>query len=122
LAMGGIDRHQHKLEDALAEYQAASKLDPDLVDARVGAAQVLLEKHQVQASIDQLQSIIHGFPDNASAHYALMLAYRAQGKMTEAASEMVIFKQLQHANDEQFQNKLDALLNRKGQSDATPKP
>jgi len=122
LAMGGIDRHQHKLEDALAEYQAASKLDPDLVDARVGTAQVLLEKHQVQASIDQLQSIIHGFPDNASAHYALMLAYRAQGKMTEAGSEMVIFKQLQHANDEQFQNKLDALLNRKGQSDETPKP
>jgi predicted Zn-dependent protease len=123
LAMAGIDHHQHKLDDALAEYQVASRLDPGLVEARVGMAQVLLEKHQVQDSVDQLHSVISAYPDNASAHYALMLAYRAQGRMTEAGQEMAIFKKLQQGNDEQFQNKLNALLNDKKRSnDTLPKP
>ncbi len=119
LAMGEIDRHQHKLDDALAEYQMASRLDPGLVEARVGAAQVLLEKHQVDASIDQLQAVIGEHPDSASAHYALMLAYREQGKMTEASQEMAAFEKIQQANEEQFQNKLNALLNNKTQTDTT---
>ena len=118
-AMGEIDHHQHKLEDALAEYELASRLDPGLVEARVGLAQVLLEKHQVDASVDQLHAVISEHPDNASAHYALMLAYREQGKMTEAGEEMVTFKKIQQANSEQFQNKLNALLNHKTQSDTT---
>ena len=121
-AMGEIDHHQHKLENALAEYQLALRLDPELVEARVGLAQVLLEKHQVDASVDQLHAVISEHPENASAHYALMLAYREQGKMTEAGEEMVTFKKIQQANSEQFQNKLNALLNNKTQSDtALPK-
>ena len=48
-----------------------------------------------------------------------MLAYREQGKMTEAGQEMVTFKKIQQANTEQFQNKLNALLNNKTQSDTT---
>jgi predicted Zn-dependent protease len=118
-AMGEIDHHQHKLDDALAEYQLASRLDPGLVEAGVGLAQVLLEKHQVNASVDQLHAVISEHPDNASAHYALMLAYREQGKMTEAGQEMATFKKIQQANTEQFQNKLNALLNNKMQSDTT---
>ncbi len=118
-AMGEINRHQHKLENAFAEYQLASQLDPGLVEARVGLAQVLLEKHQVNASVNQLHVVISEHPDNASAHYTLMLAYREQGKMTEAGEEMLAFKKIQQANTEQFQNKLNALLNHKTQSDTT---
>jgi predicted Zn-dependent protease len=117
-AMGEIDRHQHKLDDALAEYQLASRVDPGLVEARVGLAQVLLEKHQVDSSVDQLHAVISEHPDNASAHYALMLAYREQGKITEASEEMVTFKKIQQADTEQFQNKLNALLNDKTRSDS----
>ena len=58
---------------------------------------MLLEKHQVDASVDQLHAVISEHPDNASAHYALMLAYREQGKMTEAGEEMVTFKKIQQA-------------------------
>jgi predicted Zn-dependent protease len=119
LAMAGIDHHQHMLNDALAEYQKASRSDPELVEARIGIAQVLLEKHQVQDSVDELRSVISGYPDNASAHYALMLAYRAQGKITEAGQELTIFKKLQQGNDERFQNKLNALLHEKKRSDDT---
>lgn len=118
-AMGEIDRHQHKLDDALAEYQLASRLDPGLVEARVGLAQVLLQKHQVDASVEQLHAVISEHPDNASAHYALMLAYREQGKMTEAGQEMAAFNKIQQADNQQFQNKLNALLNNKTRSDST---
>jgi hypothetical protein len=48
-----------------------------------------------------------------------MMAYRAQGRMTEAGQELTIFKRLQQGNDEQFQNKLNALLHEKKQSDDT---
>jgi predicted Zn-dependent protease len=110
-AMGDIDRHQHKLDQALAEFTLASRADPDLVEAKVGSAQVLLEKHQVESAVQQLRAVIAEYPDNASAHYALMLAYREQGKMTEASEEMAAFKKLQQTGTEQFQNKLNALLN-----------
>jgi DNA-binding SARP family transcriptional activator len=72
----------------------------------------------VDSCVDQLHAVISEHPDNASAHYALMLAYREQGKMTEAGEEMAIFKKIQQANTEQFQNKLNALLNDKTRSDS----
>ena len=116
LALGEIYRHQHKLDEALVQYKLASHLDPGLVEAQVGLAQVLLAEHQVDASIDQLHGVIQQHPDNAQAHYALMLAYRQQGKVAEADQEMETFKKLQQSNAEHFDEKLNALLHNKAQS------
>jgi predicted Zn-dependent protease len=113
LAMAEIARHQHKLDDAKPLYEEASRLDPQLVEARVGLAQTLLAQHQTDAAARELDAVIAEHPENASAHYARMLAYREQGKMTEAAAEMATFKRLQAGNDEKFQDKLNALLSAK---------
>ncbi len=40
----------------------------------------------------------------------MMLAYRQQGRLPEAATEMATFQRLQQGKEGQFQKKLDALL------------
>lgn len=119
LALAEIDRHQHKLEEAKALYEQAERLDPQLVEAQVGLAQTLLGLHQADAAVKQLQAVVANHPENAPAHYALMLAFREQGKLPEAAAEMATFKQLQAASDRSFQGKLNALLSAKPQAGDT---
>lgn len=110
LAMGEIERHEGQLEEAAKSYQLASRLDPGMVEARVGLAQTLLAQHQVAAAQAALAPVLTGHPENAQAHYAMMLTYRAQGKLPEAANEMKIFKRLQQGGADQFRDKLNALL------------
>jgi tetratricopeptide (TPR) repeat protein len=113
LAMAGIDMHAQKLSDAQPLYDEAARLDPSLVEAKVGLAKILLAQHQADEATQQLQAIIAENPGSAEAHYVLMTAYRQQKKMPEAAEQMAIFNRLQKERSEQFQNKLNALLNAK---------
>ncbi len=119
LAMAEIDRHQHRLEEAKPLYEEAARLDPALTEAKVGLAQVLLTQHKIDAAVELLHALIAEHPQNAQAHYALMIAYREQSRTTEAAAEMATFKQLQVNKDQSFQSKLNALLNAKPTSAET---
>lgn len=110
LAMGEIERHEGHLEAAATDYRLASRLDPEIVEPRVGLAQTLLQQHQVSASQAELTPLLAKHPENAQAHYAMMLTYRAEGKLPEAASEMETFKRLQQGGADQFRDKLNALL------------
>ena len=113
LAMAGIEMHRHNLDKAKPLYEEAVRLDPGLVEARVGLAKVLLEKHDPASAEHLLLDVVAQHPDSAEAHYVLMLAYRGQKKMTEAAEQMSIFNRLQTEKEQKFQNKLNALLNGK---------
>ncbi len=110
LAMGEIERQQNKLTAATADYTLAIHLELGLTEARVGLAQTLLAQHEVDAAESQLHAVIAEHPDNAQAHYALMLAYRGQGKLPEAAAELASFQHLQQGSVDQFRSKLNALL------------
>jgi predicted Zn-dependent protease len=110
LAMAEIERHQGKLTEAMTQYNEALKLEPGLPEARVGLAQTLLAEHQVDASQSQLRALISEYPENAQAHYAMMLAYREQGDLPGANREMESFRRLQQGSADQFQKKLNALL------------
>ena len=113
LAMAGIEMHRHNLDKAKPLYQEAARLDPDLVEAPVGLAKILIEEHDPASAEQLLQAVVAKHPENAEAHYVLMLAYRGQKKMSEAAEQMSIFNRLQTEKDEGFQNKLNVLLNGK---------
>jgi tetratricopeptide (TPR) repeat protein len=117
LAMADIEMHRHQLDQAKPLYAEAAKLDPNLVEASVGLAKIMLEEHRTDEAIGQLRAVISDHPENAQAHYSLMLAYREQKKMPDAAAEMAIFSRLQAGNAEKFQNKLNALLNAKSPSE-----
>lgn len=113
LAMAGIEMHRHNLDKAKPLYEEAAKLDPSLVEASVGLARILLEEHEIDAAVQQLRAAVAKHPEDAQAHYVLMLAYRQQKKMPEAAAEMATFNRLQAQKAETFQSKLNALLNGK---------
>jgi tetratricopeptide (TPR) repeat protein len=122
LAMADIEMHRHNLDQAKPLYEEAARLDPSLVDASVGLARILLEQHDTDAAVQRLQSVVAQHPDDAQAHYVLMLAYRGQKKMPEAAAQMEIFNRLQTQKAETFQSKMNALLNGKPAStEAQPK-
>jgi len=122
LAMADIEMHRHNLDQAKPLYEEASRLDPSLVDASVGLARILLEQHNIDAAVQQLRAVVAQHPDDAQAHYVLMLAYRGQKKMPEAAAEMQIFNRLQTERAQTFQNKMNELLNGKPAStEALPK-
>jgi tetratricopeptide (TPR) repeat protein len=122
LAMAEIYQYRHDVDRALTEYNRAASLDPALIEARIGLAKALLAKHQVEASIEVLRHIIAEHPDNAQAHYALMLGYREQGKMTEASQEMETFRKLQENDSQRFDSRLNTLLNNKDHAnDSQPK-
>lgn len=113
LAMAGIEMHRHNLDKAKPLYEEAVRLDPNLTEAQVGLARLQLENHDSASAEELLQTVVARHPDDAEAHYVLMLAYRGQKKMTEAAEQMSIFNRLQTERTENFQNKLNALLNGK---------
>lgn len=110
LAMAEIERHGGQLTSASEQYKTALRLEPDLIEARVGLAQTLLAQHEVATAETQLHALIAEHPENAQAHYAMMLAYREQGKLQDATSEMATFQRLQQGSADQFQKKLNALL------------
>ena len=110
LAMGEIDRHQGKLVEATADYTRAMRLEAGLPEAQVGLAQTLVAQHQIDAAQAQLRTLIAQHPENAQAHYVMMLTLREQGKLQEATVEMATFKKLQQNGADQFQKKLNALL------------
>ena len=88
----------------------------------MGLARILLEQHNTDAAVQQLRAVIAQHPDDAQAHYVLMLAYRGQKKMPEAEAEMAIFNRLQTERAQTFQNKMNALINGKPAStEALPK-
>jgi cytochrome c-type biogenesis protein CcmH/NrfG len=120
LAMAGIEMHRHNLDKAKPLYQEAARLDPALAEAQVGLAKILLEQHDPASAEQLLLAAVAQHPDNAEAHYVLMLAYRGQKKMTEAAEQMSIFNRLQTEKDETFQNKMNALLNGKPATAGAP--
>ena len=110
LAMGEIHRHQGQLERAATEYRLAEKLEPGLIEAQIGLGQTLLAQHEATAAQSVLRELLNVHPENAQAHYAMMLTYRAQGKLPEASAEMATFERLQQGGAEQFRDKLNALL------------
>jgi cytochrome c-type biogenesis protein CcmH/NrfG len=118
--MAGIEMHRHNLDKAKPLYQEAARLDPALAEAQVGLAKILLEQHDPASAEQLLLAAVAQHPDNAEAHYVLMLAYRGQKKMTEAAEQMSIFNRLQTEKDETFQNKMNALLNGKPATAGAP--
>ena len=90
-----------------------------MAEAHVGLAQVLLAQHKDAEAEAELRPLLAQQPENAQAHYAMMLAYRAEGKASEAAAEMALFQQRRKASADEFQHQLDALLGGEGKSGGT---
>lgn len=96
----GIDRHPRvaalhaelasllddleEWEAAVAAYDRAIALDPELVDARIDRALVRHKRISVTAGYEELRSLASKYPDNPRAWTNLAIAARQVGDMDEA--------------------------------------
>ncbi len=93
---------QMKLEDgadqALASFLRALQLDPDLVEARIQAASIYLErKSDFKSAAAQLERVISAAPNFARAHFLLIQAYQRLGLTEKSAAEAKTYRRLMEA-------------------------
>jgi tetratricopeptide (TPR) repeat protein len=112
-SIGEILRHQRDLANARKHLERAIALDPHFAEAYIGLAQLDLAQHEPGQAQAQAETAVRLEPGNAQAHYALMLAYRQQGRTDDSAREMTAFQKLQHQSDTGFQARIHSLSNGK---------
>jgi TolB-like protein/DNA-binding winged helix-turn-helix (wHTH) protein len=77
---------QNRLDESLEEMKKAQELDP------LGPANMVFQfilMHRFDAALDAAKPIVESQPDNNIPHYLLGYLYRRQGRLQEAANEMV---------------------------------
>jgi tetratricopeptide (TPR) repeat protein len=117
-AMGEIYRGRQDFQQAGQHYSRAAELDPQFAGPHIGLAQVRLAQQSPDKAQPEAEAAIRLDPNNATAHYTLMLAYREQKKMAEAAGEMAAFQRLQQESSRSFDVKLHSLLTGKSSEPA----
>jgi len=76
-----------QLDEAIAEFQEALKLNPDSVNAHGNLGIAYVKQGRYDEGIAEYKEAIRLDPDNADAHHNLGLAYRDLGQADEAIAE-----------------------------------
>lgn len=84
-------------EEALGHMDQALAACPDLAEARLGRARLLVKLHRNEEAVPDLLASAKAMPAEPSIHYILAQAYRALGRGPEAQAEMQIFSRLDEA-------------------------
>ena len=81
----------------MADIDKAFSLGPNLGEARLDRARVLMKLNRNQDAVADLQQAAKSDPADPSAHFLLSKAYRALGRVEEARTEMENFQKLDEA-------------------------
>jgi tetratricopeptide (TPR) repeat protein len=84
-------------EEALGHIDRALAACPDLAEARLDRARLLVKLHRNEDAVPDLLASAKAMPGEPSIHYLLAQAYRALGRGQEAQAEMQIFSRLDEA-------------------------
>jgi tetratricopeptide (TPR) repeat protein len=85
------DRH----DEAIALYQQALRIDPDLAIAWNGLSLAHRQKGDLEAAIEAGRRLIELEPDDALSHTNLSILYQRRGMIPEAEEEKAIAMQIQ---------------------------
>jgi hypothetical protein len=88
LALGQLDESKGDMQSALAEYNAALKVNPNVVDALNNSAFVLARLGRWQESASRLESVAALTPNKAIAHSNLAFVYGVLGRYADALPEL----------------------------------
>lgn len=91
-----VDEHAEP-EQALAEIDKALALCPNLMQARVDRARVVLDLDRPAEAVAELEIAEKADPAEPSIHFVLAKAYRALGKTQQAQAEMKLFSKLEES-------------------------
>ena len=75
-----------KIEEAIAHYQQALRINPDFVEAHYNLGLALVQQGRLQEAISHWEQALRLKPDFAEAHYNLGLALVQQSRLQEAIS------------------------------------
>ena len=78
---------QNRLDESLEEMKKAQELDP--ISSPDDLIFQFLMMHRYDAALDAAKLIVETRPDNGNAHFYLGYLYRRQGRLHDAADEMV---------------------------------
>jgi Tfp pilus assembly protein PilF len=78
-----LSEKKGRMNDAIAEYEAAARIGPN-PDVEITLANLLLEQGRIEEAIQHYQSVVQMDPSSALAHYNLAVGLHRQGHLTEA--------------------------------------
>lgn len=94
---------------ARTQYEKALQLSPGFVSSLVALGKLDLQQNDAARAIPLLRKATDLEPDNETAHYALLNAYRNTGDMDRARKEKAILDRLQKPSDTEFSDFLKKL-------------
>jgi Flp pilus assembly protein TadD len=89
--LGALLQMRGKLDEAIASYQQALKVEPNNPTAHNSLAAALLMQDRIPDAIEQLRQTLRIDSSYGNAHYNLARALAATGDLTEAETEYSIF-------------------------------
>jgi len=92
--LGDFLNQQGRFEEALPILQEAAAIAPRNIRAHEILGKSLLNLNRLADAQRELEAAISADPDRAALHYLLGQAYRKQGQMDKAKSEMQRFQEL----------------------------
>lgn len=82
-----VMRSKSDVEGRLADFDAALKLDPSLVDALLGKAEILLSQGNFGEAVKSYTAVIDKWPKNALLRNGRAIAYARSGDMAHAEAD-----------------------------------
>jgi tetratricopeptide (TPR) repeat protein len=107
--LGQIAQVQGKTNDARLHFERAVALSPQFVQALIALAKLDTQEKRYGPAIDLLSRATRIQPDNETAHYALLTAYRDAGRMDKAKQEKAILDRLEKPPEGEFSDFLKKL-------------
>lgn len=92
--LGELARQEQNLDEAIAHFARAGKLDPGFGDAFLGLGAALVSAKKFSEAVLPLQTAARLEPTNPAAHYNLAIAYARSGRKEEGDREFEIQKRL----------------------------
>ena len=100
--LGQIAQARNRADEAALRFQRALTLSPSFPEALIALAKIHAGAQRYPQAIALLEKAIALQPANASAHYALMMAYRNSGDSTKAKAEQATLERLQKPPEGEF--------------------
>jgi Flp pilus assembly protein TadD len=106
--LGALEQSRGKLDEALANYRAALRVEKQSATARNSIAAVLIEQGRLPEAIQELRTVLRDNPDYLNARYNLAHSLAAEGQLEEATHEYAEFVR-KEPNDAEAQAALGTL-------------
>jgi len=97
-AMGRVYAHNGLLERAIAEYQDASRQNPELLDVRAALAEAQWRAGRSREATDTCMDLLDRLPGCLKAHLILGELLRRDGQETEADARLAVAQALDPEN------------------------